>query len=103
MGLSKDELTELKSRLEPSNICTLQFFEDGKMCPNTTALAIKEGKEKFSGKQEVKDLLRRHGITKVELWIFLFLYDLPALISQRYFKESVRDFKSVIDKMILEP
>jgi hypothetical protein len=100
LRLSSDQLKELRDKLQPSNICAYQFVEGGKMCPNTIALSIKEHRQTFKGKSEIKALLKQHGVTQLELWIFLLIYDLPAVLSQKFFEKSLMTMRSTIETMI---
>jgi hypothetical protein len=100
LQLSSDQLKQLHDKLQPSNICAYQFVKGAKMCPNTIALSIKERRQNFQGKSEIKALLKQHGITQLELWIFLLIYDLPAIISQRFLEKSLKTMRSIIETMI---
>lgn len=41
LDLSTDQLHELRNTLQPKKICSGPFIQGEKMCPNTTALALK--------------------------------------------------------------
>ena len=102
LNLSKDQLMVLKERLASRNICKGPFLRDGKMCPNTTALAIREGREKFQKADEVMELLKRYHIGRTELWIFYALFDIPAMVSERFFKKALKDMRNAVDDLIRE-
>lgn len=70
------------------------------MCPNTTALAIKEGENKFQNSTQVKQLLRQYGITSIELWLYYIVSDIPAMLSKRFFKNALESMRSSIDTLI---
>ena len=100
--LSVDQLRELKRRLAPENICKGPFVQGEKNCPNTTALAIKEGVDRFKMADEVKKLLAKYGVTNVELRTFYVLFDIPAMISERFFEQKLQKMKRTIDELIYE-
>ena len=101
-GLTQNQLRELKSRLVEENICKGPFVQGEKTCPNTTALAVKENITKFDASAQVKPLLIKHGIRKIELWVFYILFDLPALLSEKYFRNSLVAMKGAIDELLQE-
>jgi len=102
LNLSEDQLKELKSRLLPENICKGPFVQGEKNCPNTTALAIREGAGKFKTSGEVKMLMMKYGIKNIELWMFYAIFDLPAILSEGYFRKSLAYMKSGVDDLIAE-
>jgi|SRR3989338_2271638 len=71
LKLNREQLFLLKSKLEPDSICFGNFVRGSKICPTTTALAIKLGRGAFTTDTEVKRLFREQGIS---LWHFYFLY-----------------------------
>ena len=77
-------------------------MQGAKNCPNTTALAIKEGVGRFIVSDEVKKLMKRYGVRSIELWAFYAIFDLPAILSESYFKKSLGEMKDVIDELIVE-
>ncbi|MEK7208033.1 MAG: hypothetical protein AAB699_00615 [Patescibacteria group bacterium] len=101
-GLTKDQLRELSGRLVEENICKGPFVQGEKNCPNTTALAIKENVGKFRVSDEVKALMVRYGVERIELWTFYVLFDLPAMLSERYFKKSLVMMRDAIDELVQE-
>ncbi len=101
-GLSEDQLEELKNRLLPENICKGPFVQGEKNCPNTTALAIREGAGKFKASGEVKKLMMKYGINSIELWAFYAIFDLSAILSDRYFRKSLVDLRGAVDELVKE-
>ena len=101
-NLSKDQLRELKEKLEEQKICKGPFFEEGKMCPNTTALSIKEKRNEFESSDEVVKLLNKYGVSRIELWKFYCLFDLPAMISKNFFSKALREMRFAVDELIRE-
>jgi len=75
------------------------FVSQGKMCPNTTAVSIKE-RIKPKDKRHSKDLLKKYNITSKQLVPFYLAYDLPALISRRYFNYSLSAMREVVDGLL---
>lgn len=100
LDLSVEELQELKMRLTPENICKGPFVQGEKNCPNTTALAIKESRERFKVADEVKKILGNYGITSAELWLFYIIFDLPAMISEDFFRRALTKMKISIVELI---
>lgn len=100
MNLSKNELLILKKKLTGRNICYGPFVKDGKMCPTTTALSIKLKKVRFEKNRDVSKNLRKIGINKLYLWLFYITFDLPAMVSRKFFKNRLRDFRKVVDDLI---
>jgi len=102
LDLSEDQLRELKSRLIPGSICKGPFVQGEKNCPNTIALAVKEGVGKFTESDEVKGLLRKYGVGSIELWTFYLVFDIPATLSNRFFESATKAMKGAVDKLIQE-
>lgn len=102
LGLSGAELKELKTRLIPENICKGPFVQGDKNCPNTTALAVKRGVAKFGTSDEVKRLMKEYGVKDIELWLFYVAFDLLAMLSDGYFRKSLRNMREAIDELISE-
>ncbi|MBI2639282.1 MAG: hypothetical protein HYW90_00105 [Candidatus Sungbacteria bacterium] len=100
--LSKGQLRELKDRLVEENICKGPFVRGEQNCPNTTALAIKEKVGKFKVSDEVGQLMVKYGVRRIELWIFYVLFDLPAILSEGYFRKSLASMRNAIDELIQE-
>jgi len=101
LNLTHDQLTALKDRLNTQNICSGHFVSGDKMCPNTTALAIKLGVKKLSNR-EVRGLLNEHGVSNSELWTFYFLFDLPAKFSKNFAEWAMSIFREAIAEIIKE-
>ncbi|MCP6720405.1 MAG: NUDIX domain-containing protein [Patescibacteria group bacterium] len=102
LDLSKDQLRELKSRLTPESICKGPFVQGERNCPNTTALAIKEGVSKFTESDKVRGLLRKYGISGIELWAFYLVFDIPSTLSDGFFESSIKAMKRVVNELIQE-
>lgn len=102
LNLSVNQLKELKDKLALENICKGPFVQGEKNCPNTTALAIKEGRGRFQESSEVKKLLKQRGVNNIELWTFYLLFDMPALISERFFKKALSSMRTVVNELIQE-
>ena len=100
MSLSKSELLILKKKLTERNICYGPFVKDGKMCPTTTALSIKSKKVRFEKNRDVSKNLKKLGINKLYLWLFYITFDLPAMISRKFFKNRLRDLREVADNLV---
>jgi hypothetical protein len=66
------------------------------MCPNTTALSIKENGKRFADADEVRANLKAHGIGKPELWLFYLIFDLPSMVSNRYFEKSLKSLRESV-------
>lgn len=101
-GLTENQLKELRDRLTSENICKGPFVQGEKNCPNTTALAIKEKVGKFRVSDEVGQLMARYGVRKIELWTFYTLFDLPAMLSEEYFRKSLATMRNAIDELVQE-
>jgi hypothetical protein len=93
LSLSKNQLGELISALNPNSICKGPFIQGEKMCPSTTALRIKLGSEKLTNSTQVKKLLRNYGITTWDLILFYIFYDVPSLLSENLFKRCLQELK----------
>lgn len=103
IDLSEDQLRELKERLLLESICKGSWVEGEKNCPNTTALAIKEGIGKFKVNNGVKRLLlKKYGVSNVDLWVFYAIFDIPAMMSRRFFEKSLVSMKAAIDELIFQ-
>lgn len=100
LNLPADQLQELKNRLTHESICKGAFVQGEKNCPNTTALATKEGVDKFREANEVKKLLAKYGVGRIELWTFYVIFDLPAMISERFFERRLREMRHTVDELI---
>ena len=98
VNLSKDQLAKLKRKLTEDNICHGPFVQGNKMCPTTTALSIKL-KKKFKNNNKVSSKLREIGISKPLLMLFYITFDIPAMMSQGFFKRKLKDFKEFIDDL----
>jgi hypothetical protein len=48
LDLSRVQLISLQNRLQSRYICTGPFVKEQKMCPNTTALALKINEQEMS-------------------------------------------------------
>ncbi len=101
-NLNRDQLRELRDRLVSENICKGPFVQGEKNCPNTTALAIRENVGKFTVSDEVKALMTRYGVKRIELWAFYVLFDLPAMLSERYFRKSLAIMRDAIGELVQE-
>ena len=102
LNLTRDQLKELQTRLITRNVSRGPFLSGDKMCPNTTALAIKRGIARFRDDREVKRLLKQYTVTPVELWVFYALFDIPAMVSERLFTRLLQDLKSAVDELSQE-
>ena len=102
LDLSENQLGELKNKLVPESVCKGPFVKGNRMCPNTTALAIKEGVEKFTKSDEVRELLRKYGVGSIELWTFYFVFDIPAMLSDRFFEGAIKAMRGVANELVQE-
>ncbi|MBI2627189.1 MAG: hypothetical protein HYW77_03010 [Parcubacteria group bacterium] len=100
--LSEQQLGELKGRLVPENICKGPFVQGEKNCPNTTALAIKEGVGKFTVSGGVKKLMKKYGVKSTELWLFYAVFDIPAIFFEKYFRKSLTKMRDALDGLVIE-
>ena len=99
INLSKKELLKLKNKLIEENICCGPFLKNNKMCPTTTALSIKL-KKKFNEKNVVRKNLKEIGVSKVMLLLFYLTFDLPSIISHKFFIQRLKEFRKLIDDLI---
>jgi len=102
LDLSKKDLQKLKNELKEEKICCGPFLKNDKMCPTTTALSIKLKAGKFKNSEIVSEKLRELGISKSRLYLFYLIFDLPAMISHKFFKRKLRDFRKVVDCLVKE-
>ena len=102
LNLTKAELLELKKELREDNICYGPFVKGNKMCPTTTALNIKLKVGKFKDNNVVSKKLKEIGINKITLMLFYLTFDLPAMVSHKFFTRKLRDFRKVVDELIHE-
>ena len=101
LALNQQQLLDLKAKLNPENVCRHSFIIGNKMCPNTTAAAIKEGAAP-KNKHEARRFLKKHGITNRQLIPFYFIYDLPAILSKSFFNRSFTTMREAVDELILK-
>ena len=102
INLSKVELLNLKKELREDSICYGPFVKGDKMCPTTTALSIKLKIGKFRNNHIVRKKLKERGINKLILVLFYLTFDIPAMISYKFFKSKLRDFRKVVDELVNE-
>jgi len=102
LNLSKSELLDLKKALREDNICYGPFVKDNKMCPTTTALSIKLKFSKLKNNYIVSKKLKEMGINKTTLIPFYLTFDLPAMVSHKFFVRKLKDFRKVVDDLINE-
>jgi len=102
MDLSKAELLKLKKELREENICYGPFIKRNKMCPTTTALSIKLRVSKFKDNSAVSKKLKEIGINKATLMLYYLTFDFPAMVSHKFFKRKLRDFREVMDLLVKE-
>lgn len=100
LDLSKKDLQKLKNYLNERNICYGPFVKGNKMCPTTIALSIKLRTRKFKNNKIVNEKLKELGIDKLKLYLFYLTFDLPAMFSQKYFTNCLRNFQKVADTLI---
>lgn len=72
------------------------------MCPATTALSIKLKVDNFKNNRTVSKGLKELGVSGGILKLYYLTFDLPAMISERFFVKSLRDFQKVVDTLIRE-
>jgi len=102
LNLTKAELLDLKKELREDNICVGPFVKGNKMCPNTTALSIKLKVGKFKENKTVSKKLKEMGINKTTLMLFYLTFDLPAMVSHKFFVRKLGDFREVVDELVNE-
>ena len=100
MNLSKAELLKLKKELREDNICYGPFVKDNKMCPTTTALSIKLKVDKFRNNYIVSKKLKEIGIKKITLMLYYLTFDFPAMVSHKFFKRKLKDFREVVEFLV---
>ena len=100
MNLSKGELLKLKKELREDNICYGPFVKGNKMCPTTTALSIKLKVDKFRNNHIVSKKLKEMGIKKTTLMLYYLTFDFPAMVSHKFFKRKLIDFREVVDCLV---
>jgi len=101
-GLSEMQLKELHATLVQGNICKGPFMQGEKSCPNTTALAIKEKRTVLKDSSQVRALMRKYNVLGSELWVFYIVFDLPAQLSDSYFKKALKDMRNAVNELIEE-
>ena len=97
LNLSRDQLEELKSKLSPDNICAGPFIFEGKMCPTTTALALKIHCSEFTDASKVRAQFRSFGINRADLLFLYIVFDFPSMFSERFFRYSLEQMKYAVD------
>lgn len=100
LNLSPEQLRTLQNRLVPEAICNGPFFKEGKMCPSTTALSLKLEQARLDDKTEILKQFRSFGISRFDLNLLYLVFDLPAIISDRFFRYSLQEMKLAIDEML---
>jgi len=63
-------------------------------------LAIKEGRGRFQESSEVRKLLKQCGVSSIELWTFYTLFDIPAMISEKFFERTLGIMRAAVDELI---
>jgi hypothetical protein len=89
LNLSSGQMQSLSEKLADGAVCVGPFQKDGLLCPNSSALALKLGRQAFTNAGEIRRLLKRHGVSAVELWAFYVLFDIPSLLSNSTRKKLV--------------
>ena len=102
LKLSREQLIDLKGRLQVGRVCEWGQFVDGdKKCPNTHPVAIVLERENLT-KKETKQYLSNAGVTSLELWAFYLLYDIPAILSNKLLESRLLVLHMAIDQMLTE-
>ena len=101
LNLTKSELLKLKQELKEDRVCYGPFVKGNKMCPTTTALSIKLKVGKFNNKV-VSKKLREIGISRIMLILFYLTFDVPSMISHKFFSRKLGDFRKVVEDLISE-
>jgi len=99
IDLSKKELLKLRPKLNEENICCGPFVKSGKMCPTTTALSIKLD-SKFRDNRIVSKKLKEIGVSRRTLMLFYLTFDLPAMVSNTFFMQRLKNLREVVDELI---
>ena len=102
INLSKAELLKLKKELREDNICYGPFVKGNKMCPTTTALSVKLKVARFKNGEMVSRKLKEEDVSKTMLMLFYLTFDLPSMISHKFFTRKLRDFRKIVDDLIKE-
>ena len=102
LHLPTSQLERLKTRLTINNISSGPFIKEGKMCPNTNALAMKLSVETFTNSKDVRKQLNQNGVTNTELCFFYLLFDMPAITSKTSFRNVLSKLRTAVDELILE-
>ncbi|MBI3622995.1 hypothetical protein HY212_02860 [Candidatus Pacearchaeota archaeon] len=99
ISLSKKDLLLLNKKLYKRNICYGPFVQNSKMCPNTTALNIKL-KRKFKDNNIVSSHFKKLGVSKIYLWLFYITFDIPAMLSNKYFERKLKELRETVDELV---
>ncbi|MDP3880813.1 MAG: hypothetical protein Q8Q32_01350 [bacterium] len=97
LRLSSFELKELQFRLTEENISVGPFVDGKKMCPNTTALSIKERIN--LNNNNVRKTFKAKGVSGLDLMLFYLLFDLPAKISRKRKVALIKKLKESINEL----
>jgi hypothetical protein len=100
LALKKDELINLQNRITPEQICAIKFVDGNKACPNTTALKVKL-QQPLNDKALIKQKFQDHKIGNLELWAFMFLYDIPAMFSNKQKVKKLAVLRKAIDILLI--
>jgi len=101
LDLNKEELLKLHTSLAPERMSKGPFIQGAKMCPNTTALALKEKAVPFEV-NSIRSRFADRGISALELWIFYVVFDFPSRLSKTYFLNSIDTMKQGIKELLEE-
>ncbi len=102
LNLTKAELLDLKKELRDDTICYGPFVKGNKMCPTTTALNIKLKVGKFKDGGMVSKKLKEMGLDKTTLMLFYLTFDLPSMVSQKFFVRKLKEFRNVVEDLANE-
>src|SRR3989338_6782943 len=100
LDLSADQLWNLGKKMTSRYICAGPFIRADKMCPNTTALSIKEGGLGFKDPNQIRKLFKIYNISSLDLWLFYFLFDMLASISKTFFERSLLKMRTAVDEIL---
>ena len=100
LNLSYAQLEELETKLTEDYICSGPFISGGNTCPSTTALVIKEGQ--VPPVQDIRRVLNDYTISNIELWLFYIIFDIPSMISSKFFRKSLKLFREVTKELRME-
>jgi hypothetical protein len=100
LELSQEQLGDVKKLFAQDKICHGPFVKGDKRCPNTSALAQKENIDNDMSSGDIRRIFKKYDIVRKDLWMFYFLYDIPAMLSNKWASILNKKLEKVIKSMI---